>query len=181
MPTSVRAFTLLGLAMLVAGCGGNSGGSGGSDGAKVRTVKLGDAITFKGANAKLDVKFAVTVEEGVIEDLKDFRLEDDEREMTPWYVTRTLENAGDTDLEADDAFMGIVSVRDDTGAEPKEIMPLGDFSNCELVNAPEPFKRGESFSTCDIYLVEDGRAVEEVVLEETRFEGDNLEYVWNVE
>ena len=99
--------------------------------------------------------------------------------MTPWYVTHTFENRGD-DLTADDAFAAVVEAHDDGGLEPKEIMPLGDFAQCELVNVPDPFKAGETVSSCEILLVKQGAKLDELVVTETRFEGDSIDHVWKV-
>ncbi len=174
-------LTIVASAALLAGCGGDdsSGGSGGSDAKRVE-IGDGEQATFGGPNGKFDVGITVEAKEGSIEDLKDYRLEDDEKAMTPWYVTHTFENRGDTDLTADDAFAAVVEVHDDTGVEPKEIMPLGDFTQCELVNVPDPFKAGEQVTSCEIFLLKDGRKLDEAVVTETRFEGDSIDHVWNL-
>lgn len=183
MDRIVRTLGIISCLLLVTACGGDDagGGSDGGDGdVKRTTYEPGEQATFIGPNGTLDVKISAEATEGSIEELEGFNLEEDERSMTPWYVTRTYENAGEDDITSEDAFTGVVDAFDDTGVEPRQLALLGDFTRCELVNAPDPFPAGESFTSCDVYLVEEGRTLEKLVVTDTQFEGANREYEWKV-
>ncbi|MCW2922154.1 MAG: hypothetical protein JWL76_2028 [Thermoleophilia bacterium] len=174
----VSLLVLVSTALVASGCGG-SDGDGGSDAKRV-VVADGETATFKGPNGKLDVGITVEAKRGSIDDLKDYRLEDDEQKMTPWYVTHTFQNRGDELSQERDAWAAVVDAHDDGGLEPKEIMPLGDFEQCELVNVPDPFPAGATSSSCEIYLVKPGAELDELIVTETRFEGDSIDHVWKV-
>jgi hypothetical protein len=180
MARIASVLALLSAALVVTGCGGDDGGSGGSGSSDAKRVVVadGETATFKGPNATFDVGIDVDIEEGSIDDLKDFRLEGDELKQTPWYVTSTYENRGDEDLTTEDAFGVAVEAFDDTGSEPKQMVPLGTFDRCKQESPPVPFPAGESQSSCKIFMVDEGAKLDEVVVTETRFKGDSIDHVW---
>jgi hypothetical protein len=177
-----RLATLTLATLALTACGGSSSDED-AEGNKVNktSLELGESAKLTGANAKkpYDVSFTVDATEGDIADLKDFNLEQDEQDMTPWYVTETAKNNGD-DLTAEDAYGVAPYVLDDGGVEAKEITLLGDFGACDPVSPPDPFKADETFTTCHVYLVPKGRTLGKVVVEETKFEGANNQFTWKV-
>jgi hypothetical protein len=185
----LRKFALCTLVVLaaagLAACGGGSDSGKDAEGNKVKTTKLksGDSATLEGSYADKPHEVSVTLdaEEGTQDDLKDFRLEKDEKDMHVWYVHEKVANEGDKDLDmTKDAWTFVVDVLDDGGLEAKKIALLGDFPKCDLVNAPDPFKAGDSYESCSVYLVPKDATLDELVIEETRFEGANRKYVWKV-
>jgi hypothetical protein len=174
---TVRAALCLAAAMALAACGG------GSDETKTVTkhLGLGDTATLHGPNKKANVDVKVEASEGDPADLKDFRLSASEKNMTPWYVTTTAVNNGKDLVQADAQYPPIVvKAIDDHGLNAKEIGLIGDFPKCVLVNQPDPFKQGDSFTDCAVYLVRKGSTLKSVDLQETVFEGKNKLFTWKV-
>jgi hypothetical protein len=164
-------------ALAIAGCGG---GGGGESDATVKQVKLGESIVAKGASGQHEVRVSVEIEEGKPADLKGFKLESDEKSMTPWYVRTTQENIGDEDIKSSDPVPVVTTPEDDEGIEAKRIGLIGDFPKCKLVNVPDPFPAGATNVSCSVYLVRKGNTVDKVVYRETRFESKDRVYEWKV-
>lgn len=184
MRTHLIPSTCIVLASLaLAACGGGGDDSDkDAEGNDVRktTLELGESATLTGPDDKYEVEVTIDAEEGEVGDLKDFRLEDDEAKMTPWYVRTKFTNAGKDDVTKDSYFGFAPDVLDDGGLETKEIGLLGDFPKCELVNMPDTFKPGESYESCRVHLVKEGATLDEIVVEETNFEAANERYTWKV-
>lgn len=178
--SSTACILLVGLAL--AACGGGSDSDKDAEGNDVKktTLALGESATLTGPDDKYEIEVEIDAEEGKVGDLKDFRLEDDEAKMTPWYVRTKFTNAGKDDVTSKSYFGFAPDVLDDGGLETKEIGLLGDFPKCELVNMPDPFEPGESYESCRVHLVKEGATLDEVVVEETNFEAANERYTWKV-
>lgn len=180
MPSMYSRFAVAVVALAIptliaAACGGDT-----SDTKEKRTMlSIDDTATAKGANGRQDVQVAIAVKEGKPEDLANFRLDADEKKMTPWYITETLVNKG-KDVKPDDPVPVLLKPEDDKGLEAKKIGLIGDFPQCELVNVPDPFPAGATNTSCQVYLVPEGSTLAKVVFEETRFEGANRVYEWKV-
>ncbi len=152
------------VALLVAGCGG--GGSGSQAGVPLGQEVVVDHASTADGSAAPTTKLGVTptaVRTGTIAELEagGFTIEDDQRSMTPLYVDVSYANKGSETvdrrlsvaLEDQDQNLITSVVIFDYGGDPYE--PCTDNRDGDL-------KPGESFQTCTLFLVGEGRTPKQV-------------------
>jgi hypothetical protein len=133
-------------------------------------LKLGEVATVayvpyeeeanSGPHAGIEVKVAATaIEEKSQSDLSGVELEPEEEEKTPYFVKAKLEAVGNEEPPGEENPALRLSAVDDRGQEVQSLTILGEFSPCEEVQPPAHFTEGESFETCEIYLVREGGSV----------------------
>lgn len=94
------------------------------------------------------------LDQGTIEDLADFEIEEDISTFTPFYARLTIENLGDTDLP----FVNPTSalVLDDGAQESRALILFAGFDTCQSESAPSDFGPGATLETCVAYLSSTG-------------------------
>jgi hypothetical protein len=156
---SSRALTLL-VSLLVLGLAGCGGGGGGSTHALGSEAVVEHSEVGSGASApKTTLGITVLrVRKGTQQELKDagFSLDPDEQSATPYYVDTRFANKGANPIKRD---LG-VSLEDQDGnlISSTVIIDLGGepFEKCRK-NTEGELAPGESFETCMLFLVPQGR------------------------
>ncbi len=116
-------------------------------------LRLGDpAVVRFTANPEQDslIKLAVTrVEQGEIRDLAQFRLDDQTKRSSVYYVSATVKNIGKGDLGGQPLLLyGQVSA--DLVVQP--VVLKSTFQRCDYQPLPEKFGRGERADVCIVFL-----------------------------
>ncbi|HEX6666617.1 MAG TPA: hypothetical protein VF081_08495 [Solirubrobacterales bacterium] len=116
-----------------------------------------------------------SIEEGSIEDFDGIGLEADDEDNIPYYVNFRLEAVGDvpgTSTSNDPDFEFTAFDADDEQQVPTAI--IGEFEPCSDEPVPVPFKAGESYESCRIYLLPEGIAIESIKWDNGPNEADEL-------
>ena len=111
-----------------------------------------------GEEAELEV--AVTgVADGSIDDLSEFRLDEQAQSSTPYYADVRITNTGSADPSSRSvALWGLDS--EGTVRPPADV--VGPFRKCQDEPLPKRFTSGDSARTCLLYLVPEGATLEAV-------------------
>jgi len=108
-----------------------------------------------------ELKVAVEgIEEGSIGDFDNIELEADDEDNIPYYVTTRIEAVGDvpgTSSSNNPDF--VFSAYDADDERLSSTIIIGDFEPCDDGDVPVPFKAGESYESCSIYLLPEGTTV----------------------
>jgi hypothetical protein len=109
-----------------------------------------------GPTARLQLTVG-SMTKGTLADFKGIQLDADEKASTPVYVKVKLKNLGPgpTNTDEDDPAVSVQGI-DDTGEAQDSVVFYGDFPRCPDTATPQPFKVGESVSTCLTFLVPGG-------------------------
>lgn len=149
----------------VAGCGGSSGAGGGGTGslklgAVVSLARPGDSTkVFKAYKYKTAI---VSVKQAGANDLKgETLLGDANKNDVAFYVTQRV-----TGVQAD--YSGwtpeTADVYDSSGSQATPLVSGTDLPHCVEHKPPAGFGAGQSFETCDVYLLPPGKHAGKVVL-----------------
>lgn len=114
------------------------------------------------------------VQEGDISDLKNFDLDAQSKQGTPFYVHATFTNKSDLTYDAT-GIAGYLTVLNAAGDQSSRLGLIGDFPKCEG-SGPKAFKPGASTSTCDVFILPKGQSVAQVYAIDTAAE----KYIWKV-
>jgi hypothetical protein len=109
-------------------------------------------------NKPAPYKVQVTIQSLKKASLSDFngiKLDAQQKASTPYYVKATITNVGNGDPGKADPAVAIEGV-DTTGQTQQSVTFFGDFPPCNSTEAPKPFTRGKSWSTCLVFLVPGG-------------------------
>jgi hypothetical protein len=166
---SIAASTLM---ILLAACGSDGNGpnddAAGSKGpgttAPGTMLKLGESATIEYSEGSTGIA-VITVTafaQGNVNELENFKLDAEERSMTPWYIRYTVRNDGPPDTRGVgiNISTGITAV-DSDGAPLRETLLLGSFPPCEGTLSSGPFPAGTTKQTCDLVMVAAGKTVKE--------------------
>ena len=132
-------------------------------------LKVGETAVFdwtdpdpakKKNSSRIEVT-PVSLEKGTLADFKNIELDADQKTATPYYVKVKIKNAGKGDLTGSDPSATLNGV-DDRGQEQSNVIFFGDFERCDYADAPKSFKRGETFETCQTYLIPKGGSLKGV-------------------
>jgi hypothetical protein len=99
-----------------------------------------------------------SIQRGTLADFNGIQLDADQKASTPYYVQVRMTNLGPGTLNtSDNDPAGEVQGVDKTG-QPQDSVTflLGTFPRCPDNDTPNPFKAGQSFSTCLTFLVPGG-------------------------
>lgn len=131
-------------------------------------LELGEAAFIKWqATQKLEGHVAVTVQrldQVSIKEFRAFKLDEDTKASTPYYVHVTVANLGDTNL----AGVRLPLYLND-GSEvfiPQANIPT-QFDPCPSKPLPEKFTGGKQINTCLVYLAPEGKKLESMDLRST--------------
>ena len=108
----------------------------------------------------LDVT-VLEIEKGSIDQFENFDLDPDQKQSTPYYVRARLANPEGKVPADDDPALGLDGV-DDRGQEQGRLIIIGDYERCDYAEVPKPFRAGQSYETCLIFLMPGGGSIEEV-------------------
>ena len=102
-------------------------------------------------------RLAVTVlsiSKGSLSDFNGIQLDANQKASTPYYVHFKVTNVGRGDLgsSTDAVLQGI----DDTGQEQQSVTFIGSFPPCDDVSPPKPFGPGNTWTTCQVFMVPGG-------------------------
>lgn len=114
------------------------------------------------------------VEQGSLSDLKNFKLDAQSKQGTPFYVNATFTNKSDVTFDGT-GLAGGLTVLNGAGDESSRLGLIGDFPKCQA-NPPKSFKPGATAKTCDVYILPKGQSVAQVYSID-RFAA---KYVWKV-
>jgi hypothetical protein len=168
----LRSIAALTLMVLLAACGSDSNGpdddAAGSKGpgttAPGTMLTLGESATieYSVGDTGIAVITVTAFTQGNINELENFKLDPEERSMTPWYIKYTVRNDGppDTAGVGIDISTGVTAV-DSDGASLRETLLLGSFPPCEKTLSSGPFPAGTTKQTCDLVMVAAGKTVKE--------------------
>ena len=98
-----------------------------------------------------------SIEKGSLDDFKNIKLDDDQKNSTPYYAKISVKNVGKGDLSGASPATYINGV-DDRGQDQNEIIFFGDFERCDN-EKPDKFKPGDSYEACLAYLVPGGGSI----------------------
>ncbi len=118
-------------------------------------LKIGEAavVDVKGSKGIGVVKITPTaIERGAISDLSNFKMNDEDKGKTPFYLRLTIEYMGGADL----SFAGIdanIDGLDDRGQETGEVVLIGTFDKCDSNNPPRGWTTGQPFQSCKTFLL----------------------------
>ncbi len=115
------------------------------------------------------------VEQGKKSDLKNFKLDAQAKQGTPFYVHAKFANQSDQTFNGQ-GMAGAISVKTSDGGPATKLSLIGDFARCEG-SPPKTFKPGKSASTCDVYLLPAGQTIA-AVRHGDKFAAD---YIWKVD
>lgn len=120
------------------------------------TLESGEPKAIEGNDLAVTVE---SIEEGSIDDFQE--LKPDEQDDTPYYVTTKFEALEDLELkEFEDSPSSELAAY---GAGDELLSPVifvGEFGPCTTeATPPSRFKAGESYETCQAYLLEDGTSI----------------------
>jgi hypothetical protein len=99
-----------------------------------------------------------SIQRGTLADFNGIQLDADQKASIPYYVQVRMTNVGSGTLNtSDNDPAGDVQGVDKTG-QPQDSVTflLGTFPRCPDNDTPNPFKAGQSFSTCLTFLVPGG-------------------------
>jgi hypothetical protein len=161
--TRIAPLACVGLLGL-AGCGGGGGGGGGSSALKLGALaKLSRPGTSTKAFKEFSYETAVvSVKQAGADDLRgETLLGDAPKGSVAYYVTQRV-----TGTQASYTHWTPLSpdVYDSSGAEATPLVTGTDLPHCVEHKPPSGFASGQSFETCDVYLVAPGKHVGNVVL-----------------
>lgn len=128
-------------------------------------LALGETATIQwNPSQQLEAYASVTVtrlDQVSIKEFKAFKLDEAEEKSTPYYVSVTVENLGDTDLE------GVrVPLYLNDGSEvltPQVNIPTA-FEPCPSQPLPKKFTSGKSAELCLVYLAGEGKSLQAMSL-----------------
>jgi len=158
----VRGGVVLVGALALAGCGGG----GGDDGPAPLALGQSAVIGFQDTNANATTKIEVTVlavRQGTVAELEaaGFNLDDDEKDVQPYYVDAKYKNTGDQAVGKTDHIDLVDTKGDDIGSTI--VIALGDepFAKCPA-DSDGDLAPGAEHQHCSLFLVPNGRTVEKV-------------------
>jgi hypothetical protein len=106
---------------------------------------------------------AVSVEKGAIADLKDFKLDTEEKASDPYYVTMKYRNIGKTAVSPYQFATGI-SAKTSGGNSLRFFLDRpSDFAKCDEGDLPETLAPGAEYTGCGVYGAPAGQDVANVV------------------
>jgi cytoskeletal protein RodZ len=129
------------------------------------SLAVGDTATVPyqpvGANQSAKPKFTLQVtitalEKGSLNDFNGIKLDATEKASTPVYIKAKISNAGPGDAGGGGNPSVNVEGVDTSGETQQSVTFFGDFPRCEYVEAPKPFTKGKSFTTCLTFLIPGG-------------------------
>ena len=132
-------------------------------------LKVGETAVFdwtdpdpakKKNSSRIEVT-PVSLEKGTLDDFKNIELDADQKTATPYYVKVKIKNAGKGDLTGSDPSATLNGV-DDRAQEQSNVVFFGDFDRCDYADAPKSFRPGETFETCQTYLIPKGGSLKGV-------------------
>lgn len=162
------AFAALALAVGLVACGGDGGGGGGGSSRAVgeEAVTEHTEIGATGAAApKTTLGITVLkVTKGTQAQLKagGFTLEGDELKTTPYYVDVKYTNKGTTAIKQS---LGVaMEDQDDNLINSTTVLSFGGdpFENCASADSKKDLAGGQSYESCDLFLVPEGRTPKRV-------------------
>jgi hypothetical protein len=116
-------------------------------------LRLGQrAVLFYAPNAKHESVIKLTVDRlkrGKLKDLKNFRLSDQAKKSSVYYVSVAVKNAGDGDLGGQPVQL-YGKVSNDLVIPPVTLNST--FKKCDDQPLPSPFKRGDRTNLCVLLL-----------------------------
>ncbi|QYX79072.1 hypothetical protein [Streptomyces akebiae] len=115
-------------------------------------------LRYEGGTKAGILEVTVTgIEKGSKADVASLGLEDDAKEMTPYYVRATIKNAGENDLShaAVDPPGGLL----DDGTAARQLLVIGTFAACDSYPKTKSFPPGASYETCAPVLADPGTEV----------------------
>ena len=163
-----RLLSIASVTLALAGCGGDDGGGGGGGGGDTHPLGHEAVVEHADLNAPGNpkTKLAITVvavRKGTQAQLEagGFKLDADEKSLTPFYVDVKFENRGPSDI----GNALFVSMDDDKGGSVSSttIIDLGGapFKECPKAESGK-LKTGETLETCKLFLVPEGRTPEKI-------------------
>jgi hypothetical protein len=132
------------------------------------TLKVGKpaVLAYKDAT-KTSLKSVVeitprSIVPGSMKDFANVQLDDKEKTATPFYVKVHAKNVGKGDLSKTDPADYLSGV-DDRGQRQNAVIFLGTFDACDNVSPPKSLKPGQSYDTCQVYLIPKGGSLDGLV------------------
>ena len=131
------------------------------------TLKIGAPAVVPyedpGTKARSTVEITpVAIVEGAEMDFADVGLEEDQKTATPYYVRIRAKNVGSGNLSKTDPA-GYLSGVDDRGQRQNSVIFLGRFAACDRGASPKSLKPGQSYETCQVYLIPRGGSLDGMV------------------
>lgn len=120
-------------------------------------LAVGDqaVVPFEDADEPGVVGITLTaLDQGAIEDLAAFEVEEDISTFTPFYARLTIENLGDAALPFANPTSALVL--DDGAQQSRALILFASFDTCQSESAPGDFGPGATLETCVTYLSSTG-------------------------
>ena len=95
---------------------------------------------------------------GSIKDFANIKLNAAEKKATPYYMKVLTKNVGKTVLAGTRPDLYLNGV-DDRGQSQSPIIFFGDFPRCSESNVPKVIKPGQSYETCQAFLIAKGGSI----------------------
>jgi hypothetical protein len=115
------------------------------------------ALEDYSTGVKTPVKLTISMREGKISDLKNFKLDAQTAKGQPFYVSFEVTNAGTKPADSS-GFAGRLTVANADGEEAARITLLGEFPLCDG-STPEKLAPGKTAKGCDVYILPAGQKV----------------------
>lgn len=163
--------------LCITGCGDSDDGA---NKVEKTVLELGERAKITDSKGTYELEVTIEAEVGRRDDLREQQLDPQQSRMTPWYVRYEFKNTGSNDVTRKSGFGLDPNVREDDGRDALKLEVTGDLPVCEPVDAPDPFDVGDSFETCDVYLVRSHASLGEIVIEEHHDDAADEQYIWRV-
>lgn len=127
-------------------------------------LKIGKAAIVPyqdGGKPKLKGTVQITPEsivKGSIKDFANIKLDAIQKKATPYYMKVLTKNVGKTVLAGTRPDLYLNGV-DDRGQSQSSIIFFGDFARCSEGKVPKVIKPGQSYETCQAFLIAKGGAI----------------------
>lgn len=95
---------------------------------------------------------------GSIKDFANITLTGAQKTSTPYYLEIQAKNVGTTDLSKTDPA-GYLDGVDDRSQDQSAVIFFGTFSKCPDADAPDHLKPGQSYKTCETFLMPKGGSI----------------------
>jgi hypothetical protein len=131
------------------------------------TLKIGQpaVVPYEDGTTKHKSNVEITPRSIVKASMADFanvQLEKAQKSATPYYVKVHAKNVGRGNLSNSDPA-GYLSGVDDRGQRQNAVIFLGTFDACSHTSSPKSLKPGESYDTCQVYLIPKGGSLKGMV------------------
>jgi hypothetical protein len=114
-----------------------------------------------GGKPKIKGTIQITPEsivKGSIKDFANIKLDAAQKTATPYYMKVRTKNVGKTVLAGTRPDLYLNGV-DDRGQSQSSIIFFGDFARCGEGNVPKVIKPGQSYETCQAFLIARGGSI----------------------